>query len=80
MNTGCIVEHDCKISDNVQIGPGAYIGGSVIIKENTFIGLGSKINNNIQIGKNCIIGSGSVVIKNIPDNQKYAGNPAKKIR
>ena len=74
------MEHDCKISDNVQIGPGAFVGGSVEIKENTFIGLGSKINNNIKIGKNCIIGSGSVVIKNIADNQTHAGNPAKKIK
>lgn len=32
------------------------------------------------IGKNCVIGAGSVVSGNIPDNQIWAGNPAKLIR
>lgn len=79
LNTGSILEHDCKIEDNVQVGPGTFIGGNVLIKKNTFIGLGSRINNNIKIGENSIIGSGSVVITDIPNNQKFAGVPAKKI-
>ena len=33
LNTGCIIEHDCILEDNVQVGPGAYVGGNVLIKK-----------------------------------------------
>ena len=52
----------------------------VIIKENAFIGAHSIILKGVTIGKNSIIGAGSVVTKSIPDNQIWAGNPAKFIR
>lgn len=34
----------------------------------------------VPIGENSIIGTGSVVTKSVPDNQIWAGNPAKFIR
>lgn len=52
----------------------------VIIKENAFIGAHSIILKGVTIGKNSIIGAGSVVTRSIPDNQIWAGNPAKFIR
>lgn len=52
----------------------------VVIKENAFIGAHSIILKGVTIGKNSIIGAGSVVTKSIPDNQIWAGNPAKFIR
>lgn len=50
------------------------------IKDNAFIGARSLILKGVTIGKNSIIGAGSVVTKSIPDNQIWAGNPAKFIR
>ncbi len=79
VNTGAIIEHDCKIGDHSQIGPGVMLSGGVKIKKGCFIGIGSKINQNIIVGENSIVGSGSVVIKNIKKNSIYAGIPAKKI-
>lgn len=52
----------------------------VIIKNNTFIGAHSLILKGVTIGENSIVGAGSVVTKSIPDNQIWAGNPAKFIR
>ena len=52
----------------------------VIIKDNAFIGAHSIILKGVTIGENSIIGAGSVVTKSIPDNQIWAGNPAKFIR
>lgn len=51
-----------------------YIGDSVFIGANTIIA------KNVTIGHNVMIGAGSVVTKNIPDNEVWAGNPAKFIR
>ena len=64
INTGAIIEHDCKIGDHSQVGPGAMLSGGVQIK-GCFIGIGSKINQNITVGENSVIGSGSVVVKNV---------------
>lgn len=52
----------------------------VVIKDNAFIGAYSIILKGVTIGENSIIGAGSVVTKSVPDNQIWAGNPAKFIR
>lgn len=52
----------------------------VIIKDNAFIGAFSIILKGVTIGENSIIGVGSIVTHSVPDNQIWAGNPAKFIR
>lgn len=52
----------------------------IVIKDNAFIGAHSIILKGVTIGENSIIGAGSVVTKSVPDNQIWAGNPAKFIR
>lgn len=52
----------------------------VIIHNNVFIGAYSIILKGVEIGDNSIIGAGSVVTKSVPENEIWAGNPAKFIR
>ena len=78
LNTGCLIEHECKIGDAVHIAPGAVLAGNVTVGNNTFIGANSVIKQGINIGDNVIIGAGSVVLFDIEDNTTYVGNPAKK--
>ena len=52
----------------------------IIIGDFAFIGAGSTILKGTHIGENSIIGAGSVVTGNIPANEIWAGNPAKKIK
>jgi len=52
----------------------------IFISDNVFIGAHSTILKGIHIGKNAIIGACSVVTKDIPENQIWAGNPARYIR
>lgn len=54
--------------------------GHVEIGDYAFIGAGTIICNSVKIGKNSIVGAGSVVTKDIPDNEIWAGNPAKFIK
>ncbi|HRE64990.1 MAG TPA: acetyltransferase [Ferruginibacter sp.] len=76
-NTGCIIEHECKIEDFAHIAPGAVLCGNVHVGENSFIGAGSVVREGIQIGKNCMVGAGAVIVKNVPDNSIVYGNPAR---
>lgn len=80
LNTGCIIEHECKLADAVHIAPAAVLAGAVTVGERTFVGANAVIKQGISIGKDVIIGAGSVVISNIPDNETWAGNPAKRLK
>lgn len=62
-----------EIVTNVQTSP-------VVIGDNVFIGGHSLILKGVNIGNNSIIGAGSVVTRNVPENEIWAGNPAKKIK
>jgi sugar O-acyltransferase (sialic acid O-acetyltransferase NeuD family) len=79
LNTGCIIEHGCKISNSVHIAPGAVLAGDVVIGEMSFIGANSVIKQGIKIGENVIVGAGSVVVKDITNAGIYIGNPAKRM-
>lgn len=50
------------------------------IGDHTFIGTGTIISKDVKIGSNVIVGAGSVVTKDIPDNEIWAGNPARFIK
>lgn len=54
--------------------------GKVHICEGAFIGANTIICNSVRIGRNSIVGANSVVTKDIPDNEVWAGNPAKFIK
>lgn len=80
INSGAIVEHDCKIADFVHICPGAKLAGGVEIGEGTMVGLGSNVIQGIKIGKWVTIGAGAVIIQDIPDYAVVVGNPGKIIK
>lgn len=59
---------------------GTYYRGKVHIKPNAHIGANTIICKPVTIGENAVVGAGSIVTKDIPDNEVWAGNPARYIR
>lgn len=86
---GVIVSTGCKIISH-YLDPSTmtpedrlanrYPVGNVLIKKNAFIGMGSMIIKPVTIGENAVVGAGSVITHDIPDNEVWAGNPARRIR
>lgn len=71
----------CRIVTHfMEPNTGTYSRGKVIIKENAYLGMNTLVVKPVTIGKNSIVGAGSIVTKDIPDNEVWAGNPAKFIR
>jgi sugar O-acyltransferase (sialic acid O-acetyltransferase NeuD family) len=80
INTGAIIEHECVIGDFSHVAPNATLAGTVTLGKNVFFGVGAVAKQGISIGDNCIIGAGSVVISDIPANEVWVGNPARKMK
>lgn len=75
LTSGCkIVTHFLDTRKN------KYVRGKIHIKKNAYLGMNTLIVKPITIGENAVIGAGSVVTKDIPDNEVWAGNPARFIR
>lgn len=75
ITTGCVIlTHFLNTRDH------KFEYGRVFIGEKVFIGCNTVICKSVEIGKQSVIGAGSVVTKNIPNNEVWAGNPAKYIR
>ena len=52
----------------------------ITIKEGAWIGGHSIILKGVTIGRRSVVGAGSIVSKDIPDDELWAGNPARFIR
>jgi sugar O-acyltransferase (sialic acid O-acetyltransferase NeuD family) len=80
LNSAVTIDHDAIIAENVVMGAGVHLPGTVKVMTGTFIGVGSCAVHGVVIGRNCLIGAGSVVTRDIPDDVIAAGVPAKVIR
>ncbi len=86
IETGCIVnhaavvDHDCVVGGYSHIAPSATLGGGVSVGQQCLIGTGAVVLPGVSIGDFSTIGAGSVVTKDVPKNEKFAGNPARKIQ
>ncbi len=72
--------HSLNPNERIYLGDNNIISKPIYINENVFVGASTIILKGVHIGKNSIIGAGSVVTKSIPENEIWAGNPAKKIK
>ncbi|MBD3265608.1 hypothetical protein GF373_02975 [bacterium] len=77
LNTGCTVDHDCRLADFVHISPGGHLGGNVAIGRETQVGIGASILPNVTIGPQTVVGGGAAVIEDLPGGVVAVGVPAR---
>ncbi len=77
---GATVGHNSVVGDFCHLAAQSCISSFVNISEGVHVGLNATVRENVSIGKYSALGMGSVLLKNIPDNEIWAGNPAKFIR
>ncbi len=74
------IAHNVTLGENTKIVSNTTICGSVKTGQSVWIGGNSIIRDALSIGNNAVIGIGSTVTKNVPSDETWAGNPAKKIK
>ena len=76
VNTGAIVEHDCKIGDHNHLAPGCTVSGGVSTGDNVHIGVGASVIQGLSIGSNVLIAAGATAVNNIePSDSLYPAKP-----
>lgn len=76
----CQIAHNNIIGNNVTITGCVMISGSNRIDNNVWIAPNVSLLGYVHIGENATIGMGAVVVKDIPANEVWVGNPAKKLK
>ena len=72
--------HSLELEKRISKTDNGISSKPVTICDGAFIGAFSIVLKGVTIGKNAVIGAGSVVTKDVPDNEIWAGNPAKFIK
>ena len=71
--------HACFTNDKNPHARGKWKLSKTLVKKGASIGANATILPGVTIGRHATIGSGAVVTKDVPDNETWAGVPAKKI-
>jgi carbonic anhydrase/acetyltransferase-like protein (isoleucine patch superfamily) len=58
INSGAVVEHDCRLGDWVHISPRACLGGNVTVEEGAWVGIGAVVKQGVTVGRGAIVGAG----------------------
>lgn len=80
LNTGAILEHDCRLGDYAALAPGATVGGDCRIGAGAYIGIGAAVSHGRTIGQSAVIGGGSFLASDAGSDELWGGVPAVLIR
>ncbi len=80
MLSGCIINHDDVLEDNVVCASGVTLAGAVHVESGVYLGQSCTVRQFLRIGRNSLVGMGAVVVKDVPPDCVMAGNPAFKLR
>lgn len=78
--TGALVDHDCVISDNVEICPRVAMAGGVSVATAAFLGINATLLPHVTIGANAVVGAGAVVTRDVASGDIVVGSPARVLR
>ncbi|GGD75716.1 NeuD/PglB/VioB family sugar acetyltransferase [Microbacterium murale] len=75
----CTITHDDVIDDFATLAAGAAIGGSARIGEAAYVGMNASVKQGVAVGAGATVGMGSVVLVDVPDQEIWAGVPARQL-
>jgi sugar O-acyltransferase (sialic acid O-acetyltransferase NeuD family) len=74
-----VCTHDDRLGDFVTVCAGTTLGGAVAVGDEAYLGMNSSVRQNLRIGTNAVLGMGAVLLSDLPAEEVWAGNPARKI-
>lgn len=80
INNLCHIAHNNVIGKNVEITGCVNVSGGNVIEDNVWISPNASLVGYVHVGENSTIGMGAVVVKDVPANEVWVGNPARKLK
>lgn len=77
LNLNATVGHDCRLAAFATVGPGANLGGFVVMEEASFVGLNGTVVPGRTLGAAARLGPGSVLLEDLADRRVAFGVPAR---
>lgn len=74
-----IIDSNHQMKKNILLNKQPILARDVKIKSDVWLGTGVKVLSGVTIKRGAIIAAGSIVNNDVPENEIYAGIPAKKI-
>ena len=75
-----VLTHDTVVEDFVTIGSGVRLGGGARVSEGAYLGAGSLVRETLTIGSGSLLGMGAVALCDVPADEVWVGNPARRLR
>nr|WP_211160622.1 NeuD/PglB/VioB family sugar acetyltransferase [Microbacterium sp. MF43] len=75
----CTLTHDDVVEDFATLAAGVSLAGRVRIREMAYIGTNASVRQSTTVGRSATVGMGAVVLTHVPDEQIWAGVPARQL-
>ena len=75
-----VLTHDDVVDDQATLASGVRLGGGVHVAGEAYLGAGALVREGVTIGSRALVGMGSVVLEDVPDDEVWAGVPARPLR
>lgn len=72
-----IFTHDVQAGDFATFAAGVSLGGGVGIGRSAYLGMNSVVRQGLHVGQRSMLGMGAVLTRDLPQDQIWAGNPAR---
>ena len=79
INNLCLIGHNVIIGKNDIIGGHTHISGGTTIGDDVWVAPNASFRGHQKIGRGATIGIGAVVLKDVPAEETWVGNPARKL-
>ncbi|WP_120521985.1 transferase [Arthrobacter celericrescens] len=79
VNTGAIVEHDCRVGAGAHLAPGSVLLGAATVGREVFLGSGARVLPGIGVGDHAVLGAGAVATRQLDGMATYVGVPARRL-
>ena len=69
--------HDDVLESYATLASGVSLGGGVTVARGAYVGMNSAIMPGTRVGERSVVGMGAAVLDDVPDNETWAGVPAR---
>lgn len=74
-----VFTHDDVIGDFTMFATRASLAGAVLVEDGAYVGAGALVRENVTIGARATVGMGAVVLRDVPSDEVWVGNPARRL-